>query len=92
MRRSPLKAMARPITACDSFIRGMRGAMTRNLSDPWRLEKGDTVSPFWGRPFATVELSESHSSCGIRGLAKRGRLAPVLLGRLAQTVVTSNLG
>ncbi len=55
-------------------------------------KKGDTVSPFWGRLFATVELSEIQSSCGIRGLAKCGRLAPVLLGRLAQTVVISNLG
>ena len=63
-----------------------------NLTCFGRVKKGDTVSPFLGRLLATVELSESHSSCGIKGLAKCGRLAPILRGRLAQTVVICNLG
>src|SRR5262247_419392 len=39
---------------------------TYKLTDSARLEKRDTVSPFWGHLLAAVELRRGDSHCGIR--------------------------
>ena len=48
------------------------------ITESARLEKRDTVSPFWGHLPAAVELRRGRLSLWNQGLAGRGRLAPGL--------------
>src|SRR6266540_3794389 len=63
--------------------RGRRKPMTRH--PPYRSDKLSRLRP-------PSESIERHSPNGIKRLATCGRLAPILRGRLAQTVVICNLG